>query len=206
MATKQLNTRIRVRYDTLTNWNNNNPDLLKGEIAVVEVSAGDQVNQPAYLIKVGTGESGTTTSYGGATGQPAINKTSFKALPYITAEAGDVYGWAKTPNKPNYKSTEIIVETASALGTALGLSANSTLDAVVASIKGGLETNSNTEYDLQVGDGTNGGNPGQIRFGSKDATVIGSSFTFATFIQIINSLGLLIVTFTSTKPLKFSLR
>ena len=89
MATKQLNTRIRVRYDTLSNWNTNNPDLLKGEIAVVEIpastNAGVVISEPAYLIKVGTGESGTTTSYGGATGQPAINKTSVKALPYVTA-------------------------------------------------------------------------------------------------------------------------
>lgn len=80
MATT-LNTRIAMRYDTFSNWEMANPVLLKGEIAVVEVSvkSDDAVSPPVTLFKVGDG------------------KTAFKTLPYLNAPAADVYEWAKQP-------------------------------------------------------------------------------------------------------------
>ena len=39
MATTTLNTRLRLKYDTLANWQKNNPVILAGEAAVVVVPA-----------------------------------------------------------------------------------------------------------------------------------------------------------------------
>ena len=181
MATKTLNTRIKVRYDTLENWRTKNPFLLQGEVAVVEIPgdthAGVVISEPAFLVKVG-GSNKETINGAEFTG------SRFNDTPYITCQAGDVHEWAKASSKPDYKSTEIIVETTSALGQALELESNSTLDAVISDLKASLETDTNTQYDLQIGDGTNGGNPGQIRFGYKDATVQNSTFTYGNWVTV----------------------
>lgn len=80
---KLLNTRIQLKYDTLTNWEASSFKLKAGEIAIATLgnvrdgsSAGD-VNQHPVLFKVGTG-----------------NHT-FSELPYASALAADVYAWAK---------------------------------------------------------------------------------------------------------------
>jgi len=86
-------TRIKNKYDGVQAWNEANPTLLKGEIAVVEVEAavedvnGDAI--PAILLKVGDGE------------------TSFKQLPFLSGYAADVYDWAKAEEKPTYNADEI---------------------------------------------------------------------------------------------------
>ena len=49
MNEKILKTRIKQRRDTVANWTNNNPVLLKGEIAIVEDTDG------AIRFKVGDG-------------------------------------------------------------------------------------------------------------------------------------------------------
>ena len=90
-ATKTLNTRIQLKYDTFQNWTTNNPVLLAGEIAVVEVpTAQGSVSQvPAVLIKVGNGTQ------------------AFNDLAWGSALAADVYPWAKASTKPTYQATEI---------------------------------------------------------------------------------------------------
>lgn len=90
-ATKTLNTRIQLKYDTFQNWSTNNPTLLAGEIAVVEVpTAQGSVSQvPAVLIKVGNGTQ------------------AFNDLAWGSALAADVYPWAKASTKPTYQATEI---------------------------------------------------------------------------------------------------
>lgn len=89
MAT--FNTRISLKYDTYANWHANNPVLLKGELAIVEVPASTGVaqNEPTYLLKVGNG-----------TGH-------FDDLKWISGHAADVYAWAKASTKPTYAATEI---------------------------------------------------------------------------------------------------
>ena len=86
-----LNTRILQKIDLVTNWNNNNPILLNGEIAVVQVgTVQDGENQiPIYCVKVGDGV------------------TPYNQLQYVAAPAIDVYDWAKQPNKPVYQASEI---------------------------------------------------------------------------------------------------
>lgn len=94
MAERTINTRIQSRYDTYTNWTSGNAQkLLKGEIAVVSVTAGQLgANYPArdcILFKVGDGTH------------------NFVDLPWLTGLAGDVYDWAKAPTKPSYNYSEI---------------------------------------------------------------------------------------------------
>ena len=94
MANKTLNTRIKLKYDTLANWQGAGADvvLLKGEIGICEIPTGstaEQVTPPAILFKVGDG-----------------TKT-FSELPWVSALAADVYAWAKAANKPTYTATEV---------------------------------------------------------------------------------------------------
>lgn len=83
MATEKIiNTRIQLKYDTLTNWETSNPVLKAGEVAVIAIASGNtqtvnSVTAPQCLMKVGDGTS------------------NFKALPYTSALAADVYSWAK---------------------------------------------------------------------------------------------------------------
>lgn len=88
---KILQTRISLKYDTYTNWHSKNPVLLEGEVAVVVVpNAVDTItNVPTVLFKVGDGTK------------------QFDSLPWVSGPAGDVYAWAKAPNKPSYEANEI---------------------------------------------------------------------------------------------------
>lgn len=90
MATK-FNTRIQLKYDTYENWTTNNPLLLSGEVAIVEIPTpqGSITQTPAVLLKVGNG------------------KNNFNDLQWGSAIAADVYSWAKQENKPTYNASEI---------------------------------------------------------------------------------------------------
>lgn len=54
MATKQYNSRIQWKKDTASNWTNNNPVLLNGEIAIVVTNANET------RFKIGDGTSSFT--------------------------------------------------------------------------------------------------------------------------------------------------
>ena len=90
---KILQTRISLKYDTYANWHSKNPTLLEGEVAVVVIPGSDPVgtisNVPTILFKVGDGAK------------------KFDELPWVSGPAGDVYAWAKAPNKPSYEANEI---------------------------------------------------------------------------------------------------
>lgn len=90
MANVELKTRIKLRYDTFTNWSTNNPLLLKGEIAVTSVPAAptkevNSVAAPQILFKVGDGTS------------------KYNDLKWASGLAADVYEWAKAAARPAYK-------------------------------------------------------------------------------------------------------
>ena len=94
MADKTLKTRIKLKYDTLTNWQGEGADvvLLKGEVAICEVPTGgsvEQVTPPAILFKVGDGVK------------------TFAQLPWVSGLAADVYAWAKAATKPTYTAGEV---------------------------------------------------------------------------------------------------
>ena len=94
MAEKTINTRILLKYDSYSNWTTNNPVLKAGEVAIATIASGNtqEVNSvvaPQVLIKVGDGTS------------------AYNALPFVSAKAADVHGWAKAENKPTYEAGEI---------------------------------------------------------------------------------------------------
>lgn len=108
---KTLKTRIKNRYDSLTNWSKDGVELLQGEIALVKVetqqidqATGDVVTVPAFLMKVGEN---------GSDGKPK----AFSALPWMSALAADVYDWAKVGAATDVPVT--VDGTASTLGTYL---------------------------------------------------------------------------------------
>lgn len=77
---KYLNTRIQLKYDTLAQWQEKNPTLLTGELAIVSLGNSHTTTTPdngthPILFKVGPG--------------------AFNSLPFASALAADVYGWAK---------------------------------------------------------------------------------------------------------------
>ena len=86
MATKELLTRIALKYDTYANWSDTSKEgqggnlvLLKGEIGLCEIPSGsnEATIAPTILFKVGNGED------------------PFKSLRWASATAADVHGWAK---------------------------------------------------------------------------------------------------------------
>lgn len=81
-------SRIMSKIDTAANWDANNPVLLKGE--VVPVIVPDSEGNTAYVVfKVGDGVS------------------NYATLPFTSANAWDVYDWAKAATKPTYDYSEI---------------------------------------------------------------------------------------------------
>jgi hypothetical protein len=87
-STGTINTRIRLKYDTLGNWNLYDPQLLAGEVAIAVVSdvVDPITNVPAVVMKVGDGTK------------------KFSELDFISAKAADVNSYAKLSDA-NFKST-----------------------------------------------------------------------------------------------------
>lgn len=80
MAEKIINTRVQLKYDTLTNWLASSVILKAGEVAIATIASTNSnsgLTPPAIGIKVGDG-----------------NHT-FADLNWIQAVAGDVPTWAK---------------------------------------------------------------------------------------------------------------
>ena len=98
MATKELMTRIALKYDSYANWTNEtvanqgaNLKLLKGEIGICEIPAANGASNvaPTVLFKVGAYKKD-------ASGNDTTELMTFKELPWASAKAADVYGWAKS--------------------------------------------------------------------------------------------------------------
>lgn len=103
MATTTLNTRIALKYDTLTNWNASEFILKKGEVAICSLANSETAEQstpPAVLLKVGDGDH------------------KFSELPWASGLAADVYGWAKAATKPSYTPGEVGADKAGSAATA----------------------------------------------------------------------------------------
>lgn len=89
MAEKIINTRVQLKYDTLTNWLASSVILKAGEVAIATIATADSksgLTPPAIGIKVGDG------------------KNTFANLNWIQAIAGDVPEWAKETAGATVKS------------------------------------------------------------------------------------------------------
>jgi len=98
MAEHMIETRILLRYDTLSNWMTSTTILKQGEAAIASSSFDYTIGgtnhrpdhtPPAVGIKIGDGYH------------------YFSELPWVQAVAGDVYSWAKQQTKPTYNANEI---------------------------------------------------------------------------------------------------
>ena len=77
MANKILNTRLQLRYDSITNWNTKASSIpLRGEVCIVD-SGTISPDVDDVLLKVGDGVK------------------TFAELPWVSAKAADVHSWAK---------------------------------------------------------------------------------------------------------------
>lgn len=89
MAEKIINTRVQLKYDTLTNWLASSVILKAGEVAIATIATANSnsgLTPPAIGIKVGDG------------------KNTFANLNWIQAIAGDVPEWAKETAGATVKS------------------------------------------------------------------------------------------------------
>lgn len=129
MATTTLNTRIALKYDTLTNWNAAEFILKKGEVAICSLANSETAEQstpPAVLLKVGDG----------------VHK--FRELPWASGLAADVYGWAKEATKPSYTPGEVGADSAGSAASALA-SAKAYTDQQIGALS------AQAEYTLETG-------------------------------------------------------
>lgn len=99
MAEHQIEARILLRYDTISNWLGSSLILKKGEAAIAAYPTRNTLNNtgatpentpPAIGIKIGDG-----VHY-------------FDELPWVQAVAADIYPWAKQVTKPIYDASEIV--------------------------------------------------------------------------------------------------
>ena len=104
---KELYTRIQLKYDSLANWTTNGHVVLKkGEIGICAIGT-DDVNvhaltgkqPPEILFKVGDGVS------------------TFSALPWASAKASDVYGWAKQATLPIVRASSETGDAGNVIGS-----------------------------------------------------------------------------------------
>ena len=92
-----LQTRIKLKYDTLENWQlvADTFTPLAGEVCICEVPTGASedgiATPPATICKVGDGTS------------------TWANLPWMSASAADVYPWAKSPTPPSVEIPNITV-------------------------------------------------------------------------------------------------
>lgn len=133
---KTINTRLKLKYDTLANWTSVASTFipLKGEMCVVEIPSGDTTgtatNPPTIMFKVGDGTS------------------TFAKLPWCSGRASDVYSWAKNSTKPSYTADEIKI---SSTGTnTVGESISS-----IRSTLGSIQTDLNDEIEDRKNGDTN---------------------------------------------------
>ena len=118
--TKNLNTRLKLRYDSHENWITNDPVLLAGEVALstVTVKQNGVVNSvPSVLIKVGDGTH------------------KYSELDFAFARAADVLEQAKDAEKLTAFINNVITEAGIATDEALN-----TLAGRVTTVEGAITT------------------------------------------------------------------
>ena len=98
MADKILNTRIKLKIDTLANWNAIKDTFkpLAGEVCIAEVPTVEGSTLQPVMMKIGQYTDSTKT-----------NLKTWGELDWVSAKAADVYTWAKADKKPTYTASEI---------------------------------------------------------------------------------------------------
>lgn len=153
---KTINTRLKLKYDTLANWTTvaNTFIPLRGEMCVVEVpsddTSGTATNPPTIIFKVGDGT------------------TKFANLPWCSGYAADVYSWAKKSESDfiAWAKTQITPDGAI---TAASLSGSGTNTVTLSTTKGGTTSTSSVTVN-NVGYATNAGTANSATKATQDAS------------------------------------
>lgn len=138
MAEKNLNTRIKLRYDSLQAWAAANPTLLDGEIAIAYLPPKGEGQVPAatseaVLFKVGPG--------------------AFNSLPWASALAADVYDWAKLTYSDFLKEIEKTFYTETEINTLLaGYYTKSEVEDLIEAAEGRAATDAKNKADKALED------------------------------------------------------
>jgi hypothetical protein len=146
--TKNINTRIRLKYDSCANWIAANPTLLSGEIAIAYLSTtnavkpGENDTQYPVLFKVGPG--------------------AFNDLPWASALAADVYAWAKKEGVKVEGSGNAVTGVGIDVDGYLTFNKGETFATKdeLEELRGGLEADTNTTYEFEIP--TSGDNAGKL--------------------------------------------
>ena len=97
-----INTRIKVKYDTLAAWNSSTFVPLQGEVCVAVIPNGDATEPTRVYDPNRYPNNDRNNTLSGLSPYAVGVKVGdgvhrFSALPWIQAIAGDVYSWAKLP-------------------------------------------------------------------------------------------------------------
>ena len=157
-----LNTRIKLKYDTVENWARSTMELLPGEIAIeynqlnsaLKIKVG--INDLKYFNKT-TQEEATYDDYFESPEEYTSRYLYFNELPYLQANAADVSAWAK---KNQGDAADIYYSAENSI-TAV----NTLLTQLIG----------NDRY-YQIEQGT-GANVGKIRLASRNPNIANSDFT-----------------------------
>ena len=153
---KTINTRLKLKYDTLANWTTvaNTFIPLRGEMCVVEVpsddTSGTATNPPTIIFKVGDGT------------------TKFANLPWCSGYAADVYSWAKKSDSDFIAWAKTQITPDGAITAAL-LSGSGTNTVTLSTTKGGTTSTSSVTVN-NVGYATNAGTANSATKATQDAS------------------------------------
>lgn len=103
MASNELRTRIRSKYDTFANWSSSSFVPLAGEICVAVIPNG-QSGPNEYQVGNPTNSGLSPYAIGVKVGD---GYHIFNELPWIQAIAGDVYSWAKAATPPHAQNITV---------------------------------------------------------------------------------------------------
>lgn len=85
-----MSVKIKLRYDTLSNWDTNNPTLLPGEFGVARNNDG------TVLVKVGNGLNGGAVTWSNAATITSTGGTIIEGLDFTDLQPGEVLFWDGT--------------------------------------------------------------------------------------------------------------
>lgn len=153
---KTINTRLKLKYDTLENWTKVASTFvpLRGEMCVVEVPSGDTsgtaTNPPTIVFKVGDGT------------------TKFVDLPWCSGYAADVYSWAKKSESDFIAWAKTQITPDGAVTTA-SLSGSNTATVTLSVTKGGTTSTSSVTVN-NVSYATSAGSAASATKATQDAS------------------------------------
>lgn len=140
MASKELNVKIKQRYDTASKWTTNNPVLLAGELGIEsdtkKMKVGDGITSWIYLDYMVAEPESVVNSINGKTGDVELTAEDIGALPSDTPLfSGNYNDLSDKPTIPTTASDVNALPDTIKYGSSIDLSIDSTTYIVTAQLK-----------------------------------------------------------------------